>query len=114
MFRSTARLSAIAVVTPRRSLRIRSAARIVYSPRGRMDLPRDAHSTYTLILLLSRPGEDSEGGHFLLEGHVGLELPLFGGVLVASAKPHGVSHVARGRRDVRSVQGAFRVALGHS
>ena len=38
-----------------------------------MDLHRDAHSTYTLILLLSRPGKDFEGGHFLLEGHVELE-----------------------------------------
>lgn len=86
------------------SLRIRSAERIVYSQRGRMDLHRDAHSTYTLILLLSRPGEDFEGGHFLLEGHVELELPLFGGVLVDSAKPHGVSHVSRGRRDVVVVE----------
>ena len=69
-----------------------------------MDLHRDAHSTYTLILLLSRPGEDFEGGHFLLEGHVELELPLFGGVLVDSAKPHGVSHVSRGWRDVVVVE----------
>ena len=69
-----------------------------------MDLHRDAHSTYTLILLLSRPREDFEGGHFLLEGHVELELPLFGGVLVDSAKPHGVSHVSRGRRDVVVVE----------
>ena len=69
-----------------------------------MDLHRDAHSTYTLILLLSRPGEDFEGGPFLLEGHVELELPMFGGVLVDSAKPHGVSHVSRGRRDVVVVE----------
>ena len=86
------------------SLPIRSAERIVYSQQGHMDLHRDLHSSFTLILLLSRPHEDFDGGHFMLGGHVDLELPLFGGVLVDSSKPHGVAHVSRGRRDVVVVE----------
>ena len=58
------------------------------------------------MLLLSDP-EEFEGGHFVAgHGHLDLDLalPRYGGVLVRSDVPHGVTHVAKGRREVFAVE----------
>ena len=71
-----------------------------------MDLHRDAHSTYTLILLLSRPGRTSRGalppGGARRAGAAAVR-----GVL-STARSRAASHVSRGRRGGRRVLGPPR------
>ena len=86
---------------------LRTAERIQYRRTGMFDLHKDAHSVYTMVLMLSDPLSDFEGGHFIAEhGHdaTELDLPHFGGVLIRSDVPHGVTMVTRGKRDVFAVE----------
>ena len=89
-----------------RDLHMRTAEKLSYFRAGRLELHKDLHSTYTLVLLLSDPAKDFKGGHFVAHGHpdVDLVLPNHGGVLVRSDVPHGVTHVERGRREVLAVE----------
>ena len=90
-----------------RDLELRVVEKVTYRRAGRLDFHRDAHSTYTLVLMLSDPGSDFDGGHFVARhGHDAYEVDLahFGGVLIRSDVPHGIGMVTRGKREVLAVE----------
>ena len=88
-------------------MELRVVEKVTYRRAGRLDFHKDAHSTYTLVLMLSDPGSDFDGGHFVARhGHDAYEVDLahFGGVLIRSDVPHGIGMVTRGKREVLAVE----------